>query len=271
MQEGIAAHRADLTRRRRSPAAGAPASSSSSVRASWSGVPNIASPRPLHVKTSAPAGMPPPSASRRRPSASRRSRSAETASRACRRTTVPAWTARADGQRARLGVGADHPAHEEVALLVLGLAAVDDDPEQQPAGHERLLMRVEALDRLAQRVERGPARELADDVALGRGDGQLGPDGRRALRHARHDLDAREGEADGAVAAQLVAEEEGGVAVQRARAGDPAEHRHARSAAARARRARDRSGTSRDRAAGRRRSPPRGRAARRRRSSRRPG
>ena len=47
--------------------------------------------------------------------------------------------------------------------------------------------------------------------------------------HGMH-LDAREGEADGAVAAQLVAEEEGGVAVQRAGAGDPAEHRHARGA-----------------------------------------
>ena len=117
----------------------------------------------------------------------------------------------------------------------------------------------------------GRPGELADDVALGRGDGQLGADGRGALRHARHDLDAREGQADRAVAAQLVAEEEGGVAVERARAGDAAEHRHARSAArelAEHEVGRERVGVGeQDDARSRRRA----RAARRPRSRRRPG
>src|SRR3954449_9877812 len=76
----------------KNPAAGAPANSSSSASASWSGTPNIERPRPLQVKTSAPAGAAPPSASTRRPSDSRRSRSAERASRACIRTTEPGST-----------------------------------------------------------------------------------------------------------------------------------------------------------------------------------
>ena len=133
---------------------------------------------------------------------------------------------RADGDRARIGVRAEHSAHEEVALLVLGLAAADDDAEQQPAGHEGLLSGWSSRSPL-ERVEGRPPRELVDDVPLGRGDGQLRADRRRALRDARHHLDAREGEADSAVAAQLVAQEEGSVAVEGARAGDAPEDRDA--------------------------------------------
>jgi hypothetical protein len=50
---------------------------------------------------------------------------------------------RTDGERARLGVGTDDSADEEVALLVLGLAAVDHHAQQQAAGHERLLVGLE--------------------------------------------------------------------------------------------------------------------------------
>ena len=104
-------------------------------------------------------------------------------------------------------------------------------PEQQPAGHQRLLVGLEALDRLAQLVERGASGELADDVSLGRRHGQLGPHGRRPLRDARHHLDAGEGQADRTVGAQAVIHEQGGVAVEGAGAGDAAEHRDARGAA----------------------------------------
>ena len=43
--------------------------------------------------------------------------------------------------------------------------------------------------------QRRLAGQLADDVPVGRGDRQLGPDRRRALRHAREDLDAVEAHA----------------------------------------------------------------------------
>ena len=63
-------------------------------------------------------------------------------------------------------------------------------PSSSPLATSALLVGVERLDRLAQRVERGPARELADDVPVGRGDRQLRADRRRALRDARQHLDA---------------------------------------------------------------------------------
>ena len=114
----------------------------------------------------------------------------------------------------------------------------------------------------------GRPGELADDVALGRGDGQLGADGRRALRDARHDLDAREGA--GRRRRRRTARRRGtarrcrrACARWRCRRGPGRPGR-----AAPARPARGRSGTSRGRGAGRWRSRRRARACRRPRSRR---
>ena len=113
-----------------------------------------------------------------------------------------------DRHLAGLRVGADEPAHEEVALQVVGLVGVDDDPDQQPALHEPQVLGRELLDRLAQLLQRGLAGQLADHVALAGGDRQLGPDRRRALRDHRQHLDAVQPHADRAVADDLVADEQ---------------------------------------------------------------
>ena len=106
---------------------------------------------------------------------------------------------RADGDRAGSRVRADHRPHEEVALHVVGLVGVDDDAEQDAARRLSICLLglvVERAERLLQLLVGGPAGELDDDVALGRGDRQLGPDGRGALRDARHQIDAVEAHAD---------------------------------------------------------------------------
>ena len=107
-------------------------------------------------------------------------------------------------------VGADQPAHEEVALHVVGLVGVDDDADQQPALDEPEVLGRERLDRLAQLLQRRLARQLADHVALGGGDRQLGADRRRALRDHRQHLDAVEPHADRALGDDLVADEQHG-------------------------------------------------------------
>ena len=76
----------------------------------------------------------------------------------------------------------------------------------------------------------GPPRELVDDPSLASRDRQLGPDRRRALGHARQQLDAVEAHADRTAADDLLAEEQRGLAAQRAGAGHTAEHGHARRA-----------------------------------------
>ena len=150
-------------------------------------------------------------------SASRRSRSALSASRACRRTTWPGWTSAAIATWPGLRVGADEPAHEEVALQVVGLVGVDDDPDEQPALDEPQVLGRELLDRLAQLLQRRLARQLADHVALAGGDRQLGADRRRALGDHRQHLDAVQPHADRAVADDLVADEQHGLVVERPR------------------------------------------------------
>ena len=178
--------------------------------------------------SSAPAGARPPSASIRAPSASRRSRSALAASRACSRTTWPGPHVRAHRHLARVGVGADEAAHEEVALDVLGLVRVDDDAHQQPALDEPEIVDGQRLDRLAQLLERRAARQLADDRPLAGGDRQLRPDRRGALRDAGQDLDAVEAHADGAGGHDLLAEQERRLGVRRAGRGETAEQRQHR-------------------------------------------
>src|SRR5215216_91499 len=73
------------------PAVGAP-SVSSSAEASWSGTSNMCEPRPLQVKSSAPAAPSEPRACAWARSASRRSSSADAASLTCRRTVCPMRT-----------------------------------------------------------------------------------------------------------------------------------------------------------------------------------
>ena len=133
----------------------------------------------------------------------------------------------ADGEAAAVGVGAEDRADEEVAALVGGLVLVDDDPEHQALGGQRLLAGVELADRLAQALDRGLRGELRDHVAVRGRDRHLGPDRGRALRDARDHPDAGEARSDRATGEHLP------VAKQRRRPGrrrarQPAEHRHPR-------------------------------------------
>ena len=88
-------------------------------------------PRPLQVKSSAPAGGVPSSAMPRSTAA------VEILVRGARVAHLQPHgladaDALADRDRAGLGVGGEDPAHEEVAALVVGLVRVDDEAEEQP-------------------------------------------------------------------------------------------------------------------------------------------
>ena len=99
----------------------------------------------------------------RAPSALRRSRSALAGVARVQPHDLARPHVGADRDLAGVGVGADEAAHEEVALDVVGLVDVDDDPHQQPALDEAEVVGVELLDRLAQLLERRAAGQLADD------------------------------------------------------------------------------------------------------------
>ena len=120
VQERLAADRADLAGGEE-PAAGAPASSSATASASWSPRPNSPRPRPLHENSSAPAGGRPPSA--RHADAERLAEVAVGAVGVARVQPHDLARAHVGGDRDLAGrrVGAHQPAHEEVALHVLGL------------------------------------------------------------------------------------------------------------------------------------------------------
>ena len=85
-------------------------------------------------------------------------------------------------------------AHEEVALLVLGLAAVDDDARAAARATSSSRSAAVERSRITSRslLSAGWPASSLDHVALGRGHRQLGPDRRRALRDARQQLDAVE-------------------------------------------------------------------------------
>ena len=78
------------TTAQKNPASESPPSSSAAVRASWSGAEKRLVPRPLQVKSSAPAARSPSSAAAR---FSRRSASAEASSRTWKRSVWPIRTA----------------------------------------------------------------------------------------------------------------------------------------------------------------------------------
>ena len=134
----------------------------------------------------------------------------------------------AERDRAAFGVGADHAADEEVTLLVLGLAGVDHDAEQEARSDQLTLRPAEGLEDLTELDERGLAGELVDDAALGARHGQLGPERRRALRDARLERHAVEDEADRALLEHELAVEQRRAVVGGASAHVAADHGHRR-------------------------------------------
>ena len=76
------------------------------------------------------------------------------------------------GQRTGVPVGADQPPDEEVAPAVVEVPLIDDDAAQQAVRGERAVDGVKGLDRLHEALERRPAGQLLDDLALGVGDGE---------------------------------------------------------------------------------------------------
>ena len=230
VQEALAADRADLAgreeaRRRRAGELLATARRRRGPRRRTS-----PRPRPLQQNASAPAG--------RRRRARRRAGAAASAGRGrprrrrARAAAAPDRPAPAARPRASRRPGRRRAAGARGSRRARSrAAAVDDEPDQQAAGDQRAIGGVELLDHRAYAVERRAARQLADDVALGLGDRQLGADRRRALRDARQQLDVVEAHADGAA---VDAPRRRGTATPsrraRARAREPADHRHARRA-----------------------------------------
>ena len=104
---------------------------------------------------------------------------------------------RADGERAALRVDAEQVADEEVALTVLLPVLAHHDAEEQRVTGEQAVALVEPVVQVAQHVERRPAVERADDVALAAGDEHRLADRPAALRDDGVDRDvARQRHAD---------------------------------------------------------------------------
>ena len=179
-------------------------------------------PRPLQVKSSAPAGRPRWSA----PASVRwRSASAEAASRTKKRRVWPDPHRLAEHERARRLVGAEETTHEEVAGVVLGPVLVDHEPDQEPARGERLLLGGEGGDLRAQALERRLAGELVEDVALAASDHRLVSDRPAALRDDGEDGRPRDDGADGALAVHRVVQDQRLRARPAPAGGDPAHER----------------------------------------------
>ena len=141
------------------PAAGAPASASATVSASWSAVgEQVAAAAVAGEHAARPPGVRPPSAAMRTPSASRRSRSALVGVAGVQAHDLAGVDVGGHGDVAGRRVGADEPAHEEVARHVVGLVGVDHDAHQQPALDELELVRGQRprSSRAASRAPAGP-------------------------------------------------------------------------------------------------------------------
>ena len=131
------------------PAAGAPASASATASASWSARPNIDAPAAVAGEHQRAGGR----AAAQRGHADRQ-RLAQVAVGALGVAGVQAHDLAGvdvggDRDLAGLRVGADEPAHEEVALQVVGLVGVHDDPDEQPALDQPQVLGRQRLDRLA--------------------------------------------------------------------------------------------------------------------------
>ena len=109
-------------------------------------------------------------------------------------------------------------------------------PIEQAALDQPQILGRERLDRLAQLLERRPAGQLSDHVALAGRDRQLGADRRGALGDHRQHLDAVEPDAHRAFGDDLVADEQHRLVVGRAARGEPAEQRQQRGGSLRKRR-----------------------------------
>ncbi len=73
--------------------------------------------------------------------------------------------ARADGDPSGVAIGAEQATDEEVALLVVGLAALDHDAHEQAPGDQRALVRGELADDGLDRLQGRSPGELVDHVA----------------------------------------------------------------------------------------------------------
>lgn len=135
----------------------------------------------------------------------------------------------AGGEGPRLGVGADHPADQEVAALVLLGVLVHRDADQQPALDHRALFVRELGHDLLELGQRGGARQLVQDVVLGLGDGHRRADRPGALADQRrgHDRTAEQ-HADRARVDDLAVGEEPRGAAPALAGGQAADDRQAR-------------------------------------------
>jgi hypothetical protein len=131
----------------------------------------------------------------------------------------------AEHERARGLVGAEETAHQEVADVVLGPVLVDHQPDQEPARGERLLLGGEGGDLGAQALERRLAGELVDAVALTAGDHRIVSDRPAALRDDSEDGRPRHDGADGALAVHCVVHDQRLRAWPASAGGDPAYER----------------------------------------------
>ena len=182
----------------KNPATGISPSISAISPASWSGSANSREPRPLQVNSRAPAARRPPRAAGARVQGAPQI--------LVGRVGVPDvelhglahlhLVAHRDG--ARLGVGADDAADQEVTLARLGLVLVDDHPQLHALGEQLPVPAGQRRGQLLQPGQRRAPAELEDHVAVGPGDGVGVTDRAASLRHQRVDLGVRQVGADGA-------------------------------------------------------------------------
>ena len=185
----------------------------------------------------------------------------------------------ADRDRARVGVGPEQAADEEVAGPVgggpvVGPAAVDGIPRSRPLPIIARSASSSASITSRRRSSAGTPAELPDDVAVGGGDRQLRADRSGALGDARAACRRRRGAGRPRHRSTTRSpRKSAAVPSPRAGAGDAAQHGQPGGPRAPGRAAAGRSGTSPDRRAGSPRWPPRGPGTRRstgRRATRRP-
>ena len=113
---------------------------------------------------------------------------------------------RADGERAARRVHADEVADQKVAVPILLPILGHHDAEEQRAARQLLIRRAQAFEELLEHLDRRPAVELPDEVAVALGDEHRLADRPAALRDDGVHLD---------VAAQRDADQAGAVDVRR--------------------------------------------------------
>ena len=133
----------------------------------------------------------------------------------------------ADGERARVGVGAEHAAHEEVAeRRAPGRFSSTTRPISSPFSSSSRSVSGSSSTTCCTRSSAGTAGQLDHEVALGGRDHELGADRPRALRDDGRQRQALEHDADDALLGAAAVREQ----ARRAAAAEPreaAQHRHA--------------------------------------------